>query len=561
MENCWGTSTAAGSTAMARSPTRPARKKRNSLPEREPRQIRLAATRCAQVVGLIAVPKLDCFSARNSGAALEGGPSSHGEAGSLGTAAASVSAAAAMPLQQPQSPRPGFLAAGTLSAPRSRAQKKSRIALAQRVQHLHDLSVEEKACVAAVATATATAAVVAATAVRSSRQREEANGRTQDDAVHARTETDSLRGETARERLRAGIADAAMKLQWKAALALMEDMLRLGIEPDASSCTHVFQACASAPAWHGLAPALGLLRRLQLAGAPLELNVYSAVLSLCAASEAGARHAFRIFKEMEAAGLKPDLPIYGHMLSVCERDFRHKEALELFRAMRGQGFVPTVQMYNKLIALYRGLQFWNEVPVFLQDMEDAEVTPSAETDMLAMSAYAHAGQKKLAFELLHESWRAGRGPCQEQSMAYVALADCCARENDWQAAMQLLSDIRAHGLVPHELACRATCRALRKHGMDEEADELERAWKPQSGDRALGDATLSSNVDVETVRPEVVPQRPRQQTGGGRQLLRRLEFSWPSQPASRRRKRRHDDGRQFSARVGARAVHIQHLRP
>lgn len=256
----------------------------------------------------------------------------------------------------------------------------------------------------------------------------------------------------------------------------MRSLLKLGIEPDAFTSTQVFMACA-VEGRQALAPAVDLLRRLQLMGAPLEPQAYGDVMSLCAA-RGDAELALEIFRELEAGGVEPNLHVYSQLLLAFERCYMWKEASELHRDLRDRGLIPTRSMYNTLIGIFAGLQFWDEIPKLLQDMRDTGVHLDSTTYMLAIRASAHADQKDAAFELLWESWRAGVDTLHP--MTYVALVSCCARSGDWNAAVGLLTDMKSRGLVPHKLAYKVAVRALRSSAMDDMADELELACSSSS---------------------------------------------------------------------------------
>ena len=147
---------------------------------------------------------------------------------------------------------------------------------------------------------------------------------------------------------------------WRAALDLMEEMDRKGIEKDEHTYSAAITACAQSGE---MQMALQLLDSMERNNVCSNYS-YNAAITACEKCLKPAM-AMEIFERMKKRGVAANVITYSALISACEKGHQWKQAFQVFQQMKEARIGPNVVAYSALIsALSKGQQWVKAMQVF-----------------------------------------------------------------------------------------------------------------------------------------------------------------------------------------------------
>eukprot|EP00966_Prymnesium_polylepis_P126335 2921867-Prymnesium_polylepis.1 len=144
----------------------------------------------------------------------------------------------------------------------------------------------------------------------------------------------------------------------------------------------------------------------------------------------------RIIAELEDE-LRPlrDNNEWELLLTAEIRAGRRERVFGLMDEMRGEGFAPRRDAYNRLIAACAKHGEWESADWLLGEMGRVGVAPSVETYNRLLAACRGDGQWEAALSLMEEMVAMGLEP---DPKSYEAAVAACENGGEWARAMELL---------------------------------------------------------------------------------------------------------------------------
>ena len=112
---------------------------------------------------------------------------------------------------------------------------------------------------------------------------------------------------------------------WRSAVSLLDEMRRVGVEPNLFSYSAAISACAKDAQWER---ALSLLEEMPQRGIEPDVICFSAAITACEKGRQWER-AVALLEEMRRRGVQPDVICFNSIISAFEKGGQWERALEL----------------------------------------------------------------------------------------------------------------------------------------------------------------------------------------------------------------------------------------
>merc|ERR1719420_313119 len=170
------------------------------------------------------------------------------------------------------------------------------------------------------------------------------------------------------------------------------------------------------------------------------LAVYNAVIDVCARC-GDSDKAAAVFKSMMSAGVVPDLLTYTLLIKgyVVQGDL--EQAIQLFTLMRKRSLQPDVALFNTLLDGLARKQMSTLVDHVMRDMDEAAVTPNANTLAIVVKLSGRSHDLDTAFAYV-DTYKTKYG-VEPNVQVQLALLTACASSGDMQRAAAVFEQIRS----------------------------------------------------------------------------------------------------------------------
>ncbi|CAM9870079.1 unnamed protein product [Scytosiphon promiscuus] len=290
------------------------------------------------------------------------------------------------------------------------------------------------------------------------------------------------------------------------ALALLDEMHRRGVTPDAASYSGAIIACDLAGMWR---EAVGLLDDMrQKTGTEPDLVCYNCAIKACGSS-GELEQALRVMETMRARGVAPDEVTYSSAITACGNAGEAKRAIALLQAMKDDGVAAGLIAHNAAIGACDKGGEWSLALSVLKEMRAAEVRPDAISYAGAISSCDRAGEWRLTLGL-YDQMRAdmaadashsasnsasaekhggsrgpesiapqysrdhrevgGAGMMLPPPRATLAALTACARGGQWEKAVGILRDVQAAATT--SAAAAAAAASTGRLGLERKDDRV-----------------------------------------------------------------------------------------
>eukprot|EP00435_Cladocopium_sp_Y103_P013343 s895_g3.t1 len=291
--------------------------------------------------------------------------------------------------------------------------------------------------------------------------------------------------------LNAAVCRCSEAGQWRSALQLMSSMWERGFQPDAEAFRDVISACERCGESE---EALRLFRLRQSYSAAPENEIYAAAIRACGGSKWN--HALELLTKRWETGVA-DAQCYNAAVACCEDAERWDEVLRLFDEMQSYNLKPgndtliaaprtkysqmghnrhnrqrNMAMQSHLFLISSKYRLKNLLSICKMDVEFCiHGKDSAEVVGRVASACADAKQWQRVLDLMEEV-----RPQRPNLQLYQAALKSCGDAGRWEDALQLLQEVQLRGFHPPVdfynsamTACAAAQRWGDLHGLFEEA--------------------------------------------------------------------------------------------
>ncbi|CBJ48529.1 conserved unknown protein [Ectocarpus siliculosus] len=258
-------------------------------------------------------------------------------------------------------------------------------------------------------------------------------------------------------------------------LALLQEMHRRGVPPDAASYSGAIIACDLAGMWR---EAVGLLDDMrEKTGVEPDLVCYNCAVKACGSS-GEFEQALSIVETMGERGVAPDESTYSNAITACGNAGKAKRAVGLLQAMKDDGVPAGLVAHNAAIGACDKAGEFSLVLSVLKDMRSAGIRPDAISYAGAISSCDKAGEWRLTLGLYDqmvadmaadssassagdseagahqrrkgesgvssrtEGVSKGPGVLLPPPRATVAALTACARGGQWEKAVGILRDVQ-----------------------------------------------------------------------------------------------------------------------
>merc|ERR1719446_745978 len=173
---------------------------------------------------------------------------------------------------------------------------------------------------------------------------------------------------------------------------------------------------------------------------PPDLAAFNAVIDVCARC-GDCEKAAAVFKTMMGAGVVPDLLTYTLVIKgyVVQGDL--EQAIQLFTLMRKRNLQPDVALFNTLLDGLARKQMSTLVDHVLRDMDDAAVTPNANTLAILVKLSGRNHDLDTAFAYV-DTYKTKYG-VEPNVQVHLALLTACASSGDMQRAASVFEQLRS----------------------------------------------------------------------------------------------------------------------
>jgi len=170
------------------------------------------------------------------------------------------------------------------------------------------------------------------------------------------------------------------------------------------------------------------------------LAAYNAVIDVCARC-GDCDKAAAIFKSMMSAGVVPDLLTYTLVIKgyVVQGDL--EQAIQLFTLMRKRNLQPDVALFNTMLDGLARKQMSTLVDHILRDMDDAAVTPNANTLAILVKLSGRNHDLDTAFAYV-DTYKT-KYNVEPNVQVHLALLTACASSGDMDRAAEVFQQLRS----------------------------------------------------------------------------------------------------------------------
>merc|ERR1719146_361419 len=170
------------------------------------------------------------------------------------------------------------------------------------------------------------------------------------------------------------------------------------------------------------------------------LAAYNAVIDVCARC-GDCEKAAAVFKSMMSAGVVPDLLTYTLVIKgyVVQGDL--EQPIQLFTLMRKRSLQPDVALFNTLLDGLVRKQMSTLVDHVLRDMDEASVTPNANTLAILVKLNGRNHDLDTAFAYV-DTYKTKYG-VEPNVQVHLALLTACASSGAMQRAAGVFSQLRS----------------------------------------------------------------------------------------------------------------------
>jgi len=218
-----------------------------------------------------------------------------------------------------------------------------------------------------------------------------------------------------------------------ARLALRE-AAEAGLAPAMNTYMSMLRQCAQKK---DMAAALQVYEEMPF---PPDLAAFNAVIDVCARC-GDCEKAAAVFKTMMSAGVVPDLLTYTLVIKgyVVQGDL--EQAIQLFTLMRKRNLQPDVALFNTLLDGLVRKQMSTLVDHVLRDMDEASVTPNANTLAIVVKLSGRNHDLDTAFAYV-DTYKTKYG-VEPNVQVNLALLTACASSGNMQRAAAVFGQLRS----------------------------------------------------------------------------------------------------------------------
>jgi pentatricopeptide repeat protein len=266
------------------------------------------------------------------------------------------------------------------------------------------------------------------------------------------------------------------------------------------------------------------------------LAVFNAVIDVCARC-GDCEKAAAVFKSMMSAGVVPDLLTYTLVIKgyVVQGDL--EQAIQLFTLMRKRNLQPDVALFNTLLDGLVRKQMSTLVDHVLRDMDEASVTPNANTLAIVVKLSGRNHDLDTAFAYV-DTYKTKYG-VEPNVEVHLALLTACAGSGDMQRAAAVFEQIRS----PASKAYAAIIRGyLKTEGVEEALQYMESALddRLQLEQELINDVLFMAkrrnlsnrNLDKKIAAHGYTAERTTAEIGSTITATRRKQGKWREAPSA-----------------------------
>jgi len=251
------------------------------------------------------------------------------------------------------------------------------------------------------------------------------------------------------------ISASGQARQCRPALRVFAQMREAGCAPRHPPCAPMAMPIHPRP----LFPCLGSVEQTAI--------TWNAALSACERVGEVSR-CLQLFQEMREAEVSPTEASFNIAISACAKGGKAAEAAVLLEDMASEGLPPSTITYNAMLNVYVKTGDWASAWEVFEDLRargDADQWSYA----TLISGFESRDDWETALNLLSEMQASG---LRRNAATYNAVLKCLARSGQWQTALQLLSRMQTDGVKPNVISFGSALQACEKAGQAEQAVQL-----------------------------------------------------------------------------------------
>ncbi|CAM6087003.1 unnamed protein product [Calypogeia fissa] len=180
----------------------------------------------------------------------------------------------------------------------------------------------------------------------------------------------------------------------------------------------------------------------------------------------------RIMADMQKQGIIMSTPIFTALVTCYGRANDMEGALKVFQQMKESGCKPDIITYTSLIHLLAKRGRHGQAADMFDEMTKAGISPNMHTYSVMIYNLVKAGKVPEAVSLLKAMPGMGFQP---SPITFATLIDHCSKEGLLDIAKSLFSQMQEQGVKPLRTTIKVLEAALRKAGMTEDADKIEKS--------------------------------------------------------------------------------------
>ncbi|KAF6171726.1 hypothetical protein GIB67_007247 [Kingdonia uniflora] len=272
------------------------------------------------------------------------------------------------------------------------------------------------------------------------------------------------------------------------------EMLQEGLQPSGDMMQAIISVCTKERKWD---LALKVFHNMLNIGLEPNLIAYNALIN--ALGKVGeVEQAFKIFNLMKYSDHTPDVYTWSALTGALYNGNRYSDAIRLFESIkRERSCQLNAHLYNTALMSCQRLSLWDRALQLLWQMEASELSVSAESYNLVISACETARKPKVALEVYEHMVHS---KCSPNTFTYLSLIRACIWGSLWFEVEEILDhitpDVSLYNAAIHGMCLRGKITSAKKLYMKMRENGLE----PDGKTRALMLQNLKKDSDRKSNR-------------------------------------------------------------
>ena len=223
-------------------------------------------------------------------------------------------------------------------------------------------------------------------------------------------------------------------------------------------------SCSKAGAWE---TAVALLGEMQRSGVAPNAVSFNAAIGACKQGE-HFEMAMRILSDMQRANVEPDLITFSVAISTCEKSGQWKMVHNLLSVMHDRGVEPNESVWNSAICACGKTGELQRALDMLEQMQLEGFQPNMTSFRMGIEACVELGKFERACNILHQMDTLSN--VDPDVGCYEGAIQACERAGKVERVLELVIEMQKHGLKPRVTALEAAISAAEKSGRNMPTD-------------------------------------------------------------------------------------------